>query len=127
MEQDKKKALTQIEYKYRESPIFRNVHASGAYGTILPNGTIYMAVYSEHAHLPTTSRITVNADGVVVEAERMSTPEGLMRDVEVALMFDLNTAVGLRQWLDDKISTMEKIQQEFAKKQADALNEQRPA
>ncbi len=41
--------------------------------------------------------------------ETIQVENGLMREVEVGLLLDLNTARSLRDWLDDKVEKLEKV------------------
>jgi hypothetical protein len=114
VEQKKSDKTINLEFGYDRGASYRNVHVSGVYGTILPNGVIYMAAFSERSHFPEKSTITIDSEGHPVAPENLVSTPGTIREVEMGLLFDLNTAMSMQSWLSARIEQMQKRQAELA-------------
>lgn len=105
---------TELEYHYLKVKSYRNVHGDGFFGGITTRGLIHMAVYSERRPIPKKAYYPVlGADGKGLfldkedETKRIGL-EGVIRELEVGIFFDLPAAIELRKWLNDKIDALEK-------------------
>jgi hypothetical protein len=95
-----------LEFSYRESPAYRTVSVQGAYGGLTPRGDIFLGVYSERTHFPDTSILEIGPQGEL-GPEKFRITQGVVREVQVGLMMDLNTAKSLQDWLKTHIETLE--------------------
>lgn len=94
-----------IDIRYATSNQFRNIHVDGVYGGFGPGLTLRMAVFAERRHFPTSASREV-LDGIAVADEVFSTPEGILRDIEAVLHINYNTAIVIRDWLNNHIEQM---------------------
>ena len=105
----------QVEFHYIKSNGFRVVHADGVWGGTTPRGYITMSFYSERSPIPRRITREVKAqqldsgDRVHVLGEEIArdAKNGLVREVEVEVMVDLEMAKSLLKWLENKVQTLE--------------------
>ena len=97
-----------VVFSFRESPSFRSIDLAGAFGSLTPKGKIYLALYSERNHTPEQSTLLVSENGQVISTEEMKHTPGVLRDVEIGMTMDLDTAVSLRDWLSVQIQDLQK-------------------
>jgi hypothetical protein len=105
----KEKVPKEIRFDFIKSNFFRVVRADGAFGGLAPNGVIHMAIYSERQPIPKS--VVHSLDDGLLGPEDRSRREGrksIVREVEVDVALDINQALVLRNWLDDKIVQYEK-------------------
>jgi hypothetical protein len=96
-----------VTFHYIKSPTCADVPVHGAFGGINPKtGTCYMAVFAERPPIPKEIEATFKG-GVVVDEKREG-KGGIIRSVNAILHFDINAAIALRAWLDDKIESFKK-------------------
>jgi len=104
----------EIEFHYLKGKSFRNVHADGFFGGVTPVGKIHMTAYSERRPIPKVTHhpvTSVGPEGLKLGSEvqeKRESLEGIIREVEVGIYFDLAAAYSLRTWLNEKIETIEK-------------------
>lgn len=98
-----------LPFHYIKSNLFRVIHVDGAIGGPNPRDVIQAALYTERLPIPqrTVSRIT--AEGTLAEElpEQRVVRDGLVREVEIELIFDPATGKLFAQWLLDSIAKME--------------------
>ena len=96
-----------VKFHFIKSNHFRVVHVDGAHGGITPDCHIFAAVFNTRAPIPqiAVQRITDNTLGDEIREERVG-KDGLVREVEVGLMMNLNTAEGIHRWLGEKIASL---------------------
>lgn len=92
---------------YKEAASYKAVRAHGVYGGITPRAEIFIAMFSERLPFPEAGHIDVFRDGRPSEEidERMS--GGVVREIEVGVTMDLATARNFRDWIDEKIQSLE--------------------
>jgi hypothetical protein len=100
-----------IVLNYIKSNYFRVVHADGAIGGFTPRGQMFMSLYSERAPLPDVTVQAVENGQLGQEIiEQRKSSEGILREIEVGVIMDLNVAKSLAAWLKERIEIMEQIQ-----------------
>lgn len=98
-----------IDIHYEKSNLFRVIPVEGAYGGLTPHGKILMSVFNERWPLPKV--VTHKYDGaghLGKEVDRISR-EGVYREVETALLMDIETAKVIRDWLGTKIEQSDEL------------------
>lgn len=100
-------APNEVVFDYIKTPDYREIHADGAWGGLTPRGYIQMAIYNERLPIPqqTTFELKDNQVGNEVK-EKRRTRQAIIRNVEVDLIMDLNTAESMRDWLDQHIQRL---------------------
>lgn len=92
----------EITFHYVKSNFFRVMHVDGVIGDDTPTGFIHMTVYSERPALPQKSKHKLTEDGALGEPA-FTGKEGFVREMDADLIFDRDTAIAMRDWLDDRI------------------------
>ncbi|WP_145987240.1 MULTISPECIES: hypothetical protein [Bradyrhizobium] len=112
------KASGEIEFHFEKSRYFRVIHVDGAAGGFSPgNRNVHLAIFSERSPLPRTVVHNV-ADGVLgaeIESRRES-KKGVFREIEADLVMSIETAIALREWLNERITESELISSMISEK-----------
>ena len=91
-----------------KSPFFRTVHADGLFGGVTPHGYIQMSFWNERAPIPQIIEHEIESNGTLgkeIEASRIG-KTGLVREVDVDVIMNLETAIAVKKWLDEKITVL---------------------
>ena len=96
-----------LEISYQKSAFFRVIHADGCFGGINPRGMVHCAFYSERNAIPRRTAIPI-VDGRAGPEEVVESRSGLVRELEVDVLMDLNTSVAFYIWLRDKMEHLRK-------------------
>lgn len=104
------KVPKEIEFDYIKSNFFRVVRADGAFGGLSPNGAIHMGIYSERQPIPKKVVHAVQEGKLGPELlEKRDVRKSIIREMEVDVVLDITQAIGLRQWLDEKIQQYQNL------------------
>ncbi len=101
-----------LDFHFLKSPQIRTIHVDGAFGGVTPKGNnICMTVYCERFPVPTQVSHALSNEGVVGEELRECriVRNGLVRELEANLVFDIDTAKTLVSWLVEKIKRAEEL------------------
>jgi hypothetical protein len=105
--------LTELEFEFEKSAHFRVIHVDGAFGGVSP-GTrlINMAVYNERSPIPKSVTHSVHKGGLGPEIrEKRTGRTAIFREVEANLIMNLDIAIAVRAWLDEKIGQLQKAEE----------------
>jgi len=100
-----------IKFFYIKSNYYRVIHVEGAHGGITPRGNIFAALFNDRAPIPQATVQSVTSSGSLgpeIHEERTQ-KEGIVREVEVGVMMDLNAAIAFHKWLGEKIDNLKEI------------------
>ncbi len=104
-----------IRFDYIKSNHFRVIHVDGVYGGNSPRvGHIGMAVWNERWPIPKQTAQMIQSGKVTNEeilSERVMR-DAIVREVEVLLTMDIETAKVMQRWLGQKIKQFEKLVKE---------------
>ena len=92
-------------YDFVESPHYREIYADGVWGGLHPGGYIQMTIFKEKSYLPNSVEYNVSEGGLLEEKERIL-PDTVTRELEVDVRLTLNTAILMRNWLNDRIDEL---------------------
>lgn len=95
-----------IKFHYIKSKDFRVIHGDGAWGGMTPRGYITIGFYSERNPIPQELTHEVNADGQLGPIVQRKTKEGIVREMEVEVIVDLDAAKSLIQWLQNHVNIL---------------------
>ena len=100
-----------LQFTYFKSNLFRVIHADGAIGGLVHRGSIFMNLFSERLPIPQQQAFQLKQDGRVGDEinEKRVEREGVIREVEVGVVLQLNTAKALRRWLDKYIKKADEL------------------
>ncbi len=102
-----------VRFYYERSPQMRTIHVDGIFGGVTSHGQIQMMPFFEAWRIPTSVAHRLSPDGAVgpeLVDKRQIENFGMVRELEVRLVFDLERAKSFRKWLDDKIAVLEALQ-----------------
>lgn len=106
---DKKKDLTkEINIHFIKTSSYRSYHVDGAYGGLTPKGDIYCEFFIDRNVTPQTIVHEIEEDGRLGDSKKVIGKDGFVRQIECGIVFDVNTANALKNWLEDKIKEFEK-------------------
>jgi len=100
-----------IRFYFEKGNFFRVIHADGAHGGLTPDGQyITMNLYNERQPIPKHQDYIPSGERLVA-VEPPYKRDGIIREVEVSVVMNLETATVLNQWLADKIQSLQHIQE----------------
>ena len=100
-----------IAFHYLKTNTYRTYHVDGIFGGPTPNGNIYMELFTERMPTPKEVSHKVNKDGTLGEEIQREGKEGLIREIEAGIVFDLATAEQIQKWLTKKIDILKQRQE----------------
>lgn len=111
---DAQSAAPSLTVNYLKSTDFREVACDGALGGPTPNGSLWLAFYTERFPLPRLVRHKLKhtaKEGVfTIDAETPVEPlegrEGIIRNVEFGVYMSVATAEHLHEWLGRNIAAL---------------------
>ena len=106
----KQELPSKIQFNYIKSNHFRVIHADGVIGNGTPRNALYIGFYSERIPLPDTLTYQVDEKGRLGKElleEREIKSEGILREVEVGVVVDLDMAKALVLWLSNMVRQIE--------------------
>ncbi len=106
----KQELPSKIQFNYIKSNHFRVVHAEGVIGNGTPRNDLFIGFYSERIPLPDALTYEVDEKGKLGKElleEREIKSDGILREVEVGVVVDLDMAKALVLWLSNVIPQIE--------------------
>ncbi len=98
-----------IKFNYIKSPDFRSVLTTGVIGGITPNALIDINFFVDRVVIPKSITYGVSDVGQVLGEEVREGKDGVVREVQVGTIMDVNTAKNLVLWLQNKIEIIENL------------------
>jgi len=110
-----KKLVETVNFYYIKGPDFRCIHIDGAIGGLTTKGFLHMALYSERVAIPQQTTHKINPDGQLGEEdqEKRVSKDGVVRQMEIDIIFNEETAKDLRNWLDQKLVDFDERRKEI--------------
>lgn len=102
-----------LDYHFIKSNYFRVIHADGVWGGLTPRHDVQMAFFNERQPIP--QKTTVQVTGNELKESSRQGRIGIVREMEVEVVFNIETAKAMRAWLDQMIEQHAKIQEEIEK------------
>ncbi len=100
---DKKKKEAKFKFKYIIPDHIKDCYVNGAWGGITPRGEIHMHPYSERHPMPLEHIYDIKKDGSMSEPGKTVKGANAVRLVQSSLIFDVQTAINIRDWIDGMI------------------------
>lgn len=102
-----------IQFHSIKSNGFRVVHGDGVWGGTTPRGYISMSFFSERHPIPGELIHKTKPNGTLDREIGQEAREGIIREVEVEVVVDLETAKSLIPWLQGHITALENIRTQY--------------
>ncbi len=98
-----------INFDYLKSSQFRVVHADGAFFALTTQGGLTISFFAERQPIPRRVTHKVNKDGSLGEeiAEQRVVRDAIIRDTEVAVTMNAETAKRVRDKLDEILKLLD--------------------
>lgn len=99
---------SKLSVDYIKSHFFRVVHADGVWGSITAAGAIHMDIWNSREAIPRRLTYTIDEQGRIVDVQ----PEvraDQVREVEVGVVMDVETAKAVCNWLLERIEEAEQF------------------
>lgn len=98
-----------IEIHNKISGTYRQVHVDGAYGGITPRGLLNLSFFAERVPIPKSTEFKLTDRGQVGDLIKNSadSKEGVLREFEFGIYFNIDVAKALVVLLSDKINQLE--------------------
>ncbi len=112
MADDQSPLLTgELEFDFEKSNFFRAIHVDGFFGGIAPaSQLLHIAIFNERQPIPKKVFHPVKDGAMQPEImEKRQVRPGLFREVEADLIVNMEVAMALRAWLDEKITEMQNV------------------
>lgn len=107
---------TQIGIYYQRSRHYRTVHADGAQLGVTPRGGIQFRLFSDQKPFPDFVMHRITAEGNLGEPIEEVIKEGAIREVDVNVVMDINTAISFASALQQLLTQISQLQEQSASK-----------
>ena len=104
-----------VSFKYIFPSDLKELHVSGAFGGVSPDGMIRMAFYSERQAIPNVEKRPINPDKTLGDQKEEEKNYEYVRIVQASLVFNDKTAASFINWLDGRIKDFEGFREQIAK------------
>jgi hypothetical protein len=104
-----------VSFKYIFPSDLKELHVTGAFGGVSPDGMIRMAFYSERSAIPNVEKRPVNADKTLGDQKEEEKKYEYVRIVQASLVFNDKVAASFINWLDGRIKDLEQLRGQIAK------------
>jgi hypothetical protein len=117
----KLKVAAKITFEFKDSSLFRIIHADGVFGGPTPSGDVYLSFFYEHGPMPSsvTHSLEDNLPGPEIMEERVASKH-ISRTNEVGVIMGFTVAVNLKEWLAKRIADMVAMDPKLAEVEAEA-------
>jgi hypothetical protein len=107
-----------INFDYIKSNQFRVIHADGAFLALGPNG-LTISFFAERQPIPRRVTHKVNSNGTLGDeiVEQRVVRDAVVRDTEVAVTMNMETAKRIREKMDEMLKKLDEIGHQETKKQ----------
>ena len=95
-------------FHFIKSNHFRVIHGDGAWGGITPSGSLAMVFYSERMPIPQRIDHEITPVGTLGAPTNVESKRGVVREMEVEVVVNLEAAKGISNWLNAQIESLEK-------------------
>ncbi|MGR3317361.1 MAG: hypothetical protein ACUZ8O_02615 [Candidatus Anammoxibacter sp.] len=94
-----------IDMHYIKGVDYRSIHVDGAFGGITNKGFLHISLFAERIAIPQQVTYKISPDGLLGDEviEKRKGKKGVVRQLEIDLMMNEDTARDFRVWLDEKL------------------------
>ena len=107
---------TSVGVHYIRSRHYRTINADGAQFGITPRGAIQFALFTDQAALPEYALHEITPEGKLGKPIDQVKKEGIVREVAVNVIMDINTATAFLNVLQDVLEKTQKVRDEESAK-----------
>ena len=95
-----------LDFHNVKTQSYRTFYCDGVFGALTPSGKVYLDLYLERLPIPKSVKMKLTeGENGSTETQELSRAgkEGVIREMECGLIFDIPTALKIRDFLDQKI------------------------
>lgn len=96
---------SQIDVHYIKNNDFKSIFVTGAYGGIAGSGLLNLNLFTERAPIPSSITYELIEGGFLGEEISRTSRDGIIREVQIGLLMDENTARSLISFLTKALET----------------------
>jgi hypothetical protein len=114
-----------VKFLFEKSPLYRSIHADGAWGRLDPGANIHMTIFNEKPQMPISGVIQNTTAGQWVLDEnkiQFAHDAPLVREIEADVIMNLPAAVAVRNMLTSFINSAMAHMQNATKMAAEMEN-----
>jgi hypothetical protein len=94
--------------KYSKASDFKTTLATGVFGGLSNNGLLNANFFTDRAILPKYQNIEIDDEGNQIGKPVDEKDGDMLREVQVGVVMDINTAKSIVAWMNSKIEEFEK-------------------
>ncbi|MBU1087989.1 MAG: hypothetical protein KKD05_10815 [Candidatus Omnitrophica bacterium] len=98
-----------IDVHYLKTLAYRSYQVDGIFGGITPKGKLYCELFIERSVTPKKTTHEILPDSRIGKEISREGKEGLIREIECGMTFDIETAKAIKTWLEKKIKDYDEI------------------
>jgi hypothetical protein len=100
----------EIKQHFVKNNDFKTVPGSGVFGGITNSGLINMVIFTERVPLPENIILEIDDElGTIKREVSRDIKEGTMRELQMGVLFDIETAKATADWLNSHVESLKKI------------------
>jgi hypothetical protein len=100
----------EIKQHFVKNNDFKTVPGSGVFGGITSSGLINMVIFTERVPLPENIIVEIDDElGTIKREVSREIKQGTMRELQMGVLFDIETAKATANWLNSHVESLEKI------------------
>jgi hypothetical protein len=101
------KKTVQVDFHYIKTNNYKTHYANGIFGGITPRGELQMDFFVERQVIPQidTYEVTGSQIGKLIKT---SGKKGIVREIEVGIVMNIETAISFQKWLNERIEVFQK-------------------
>jgi hypothetical protein len=98
-----------VNIDYIKGNLFRTISASGLMASLSPHGEIQIAFFSERQAIPQRVVYKLNPDGTLGDEIETIERNAIVREIDIVVSLDLETAEGLAGRLREMVEDVKRI------------------
>ena len=118
MASGKQKKSERIKFKYVIPDHITDKFVNGVFGGTTPRQEIHMHFFSERNPIPKAFTLEVNEKDKSLKEIDIIKGGDVVRLIQASIIMNLTTAVSIRNWLDDRINSLESTEKKDKNKKS---------
>jgi hypothetical protein len=98
-----------IESHFIKDNDFKTIQLSGVFGGVMGNGLLNINLFTERLPIPTKIVLDVKEGSQTITEKSRESKNGIIREVHIGVLVDINTAKSIQAFLAQAISQQEAL------------------
>jgi hypothetical protein len=117
------KGVFELPVHFIKSNFFRVVHAGGAWFGGDGHGNLHLTFFNERTAIPESVKLSMDEKGNVLGETYRESKTGIVRELEVDIVFTFNDAVAFYQALGENIKSIQETQKQPSEEKVKTFKE----